>query len=126
MQSLEQAPGQNEILKFLQKEEVMAAQKAELPFAYAHFPANVTADEIYKNLRGHENDTIHIYKEDENGNLHNGTVVRIFTAPEADSVERAHASHMASQELTKLKPRGIVFSRDRAEIPHEVFLHTGD
>ena len=114
------------VLKYLSPEEIAQARSEEIAFVSSYLPENVSSQQVYDFIHGREKGTFHIYKEDENGNLHNGTVVKINSFPEADSVDLAHLSHLASKEIAGLNPRGIVFNIDRSLVPQEVFLHNGD
>lgn len=113
------------ILKFLTAEQISKAAKDELPFRSTLLALNASPAEISGAMKGYEGDTMHIYVDDKDGNLHNGTAVRI-TKTDDDPLEFAHIRYTAAEELSKLKPRGIVFARDKSLIPPDTFLHNGD
>lgn len=122
MSQQEKEPG---VLNFLTPEQITERRKSELPFRSVYLPNNATPTEISQAMKGYEGDTMHIYVEDKKRGLHNGTAVRIARTDE-DPLESAHIRYTAAEEISKLKPRGIVFARNKSLIPPDTFLHNGD
>lgn len=110
----------------LSPEQKSAARGFEVPFKTLILDPGNRASSLEGQLLPHFDDTLHVYRDNGEGNWQNGFVAKIDTTEELENGLPIHeAETKIIQQLIGLKARAIVFSRERDLLPPELHSHNG-